>query len=261
MSMLAAIALLGSPALAPRPLRAASLAEIVDRGKLIVGVKDNLRPLGFRDEAGNLQGLEIDIARQLAAEILGSPEAVEFRPLGNLERLNALSEGRVDVVIANLSQTASRDRFVNFSRYYYLNSTAFLTLNPNLQRLGDLSSKKIALLQGSSTIAVVRHELSTATLVPVQSYQEARSLLESGKADAFAADLPVLVGWVQENPRYQLLRDRIPGESLSIALPKGLAYSTLYLRINQLLSNWQISGWLKERIERWGLNSRTIKNQ
>ncbi|MDY6785355.1 MAG: transporter substrate-binding domain-containing protein [Cyanobacteriota bacterium] len=225
----------------------------MERGKLIVAVKDNLRPLGFTDGDGNLQGLEIDIARKLAEELLGDANAVEFRPTSNQERLNVLLEGEVDLVIANLTATESRDRFVNFSRYYYLNHTAFATKDPNLNTLGDLATRKIALLEGSSTIAVVRYHLPQATLVGVQSYQEAQTLLETGAADAFAADVPVLTGWVQEAPQYRLLRDRLPGEALCVAMPKGLAYSNLYLRVNQLLSRWQISGWLPERITYWGL--------
>jgi polar amino acid transport system substrate-binding protein len=248
-----AIALLCWPMFVPSPALAASLAEIKQRGKLIVAVKDNLRPLGFTDEGGNLQGLEIEIARKLAEELLGSPDAVELRPTSNQERLNVLLEGEVDLVIANLTVTESRDRFVNFSRYYYLNHTAFIVKDPNLNQLGDIATGKIALLQGSSTIAVVRYHLPQATLVAVQSYQEAQSLLETGAADAFAADLPVLTGWVQQAPQYQLLRDRLPGGALAIALPRGLAYSDLYLKVNQLLSRWQISGWLAERIAYWGL--------
>jgi polar amino acid transport system substrate-binding protein len=248
-----AIALLSFPVFAPLPTAAASLAEIVQRGKLVVAVKNNLRPLGFTDAQGNLQGLEIDIARKLAEELLGSPDAVEFRVVSNQERLNVLLEGEADLAIANLTATKSRDRFVNFSRYYYLNSTGFVAKDPNLQKLRDVASRKIALLEGSSTIAVVRYHLPQATLVGVKSYQEARSLLETGGADAFAADLTVLTGWVQEYPQYQLLRDRLPGEALCIAMPKGLPYSDLYLRVNQLLSQWQLSGWLPERIAHWGL--------
>ncbi|MGL5192033.1 MAG: transporter substrate-binding domain-containing protein, partial [Chroococcales cyanobacterium] len=52
---------------------AAELAEIQQRGQLIVAVKDNVRPMGFRAGNGNLQGFEIDIARRLAQELLGSP--------------------------------------------------------------------------------------------------------------------------------------------------------------------------------------------
>ena len=53
--------------------------DIEKRGNLIIGVKDNLRPLGFTDNNGNLQGFEIDIARRLAQELFGDSQAVKLR--------------------------------------------------------------------------------------------------------------------------------------------------------------------------------------
>lgn len=67
--------------------QAAELDEIRRRGYIVVGVKDNLRPLGFRDEAGELEGLEIDLAHWLAEQLLGDAEAIVFQPLTNQERL------------------------------------------------------------------------------------------------------------------------------------------------------------------------------
>ena len=61
-----------------RSAQAGTLREIQQRKKLIIAVKDNLPLLGFRDETGNLQGLEIDIARQLATEIFGNAESVQL---------------------------------------------------------------------------------------------------------------------------------------------------------------------------------------
>ncbi|MDA0269137.1 MAG: transporter substrate-binding domain-containing protein, partial [Cyanobacteria bacterium] len=51
----------------------ADLDTIQDRGHLVVAVKDTWRPLGFIDEKGELVGFEIDLARQLAADLLGDP--------------------------------------------------------------------------------------------------------------------------------------------------------------------------------------------
>ncbi|MGC1393570.1 MAG: transporter substrate-binding domain-containing protein, partial [Coleofasciculaceae cyanobacterium] len=70
------------------PAWSATFNEIQARGKLVVGVKDNLRPLGFRDATGNLQGLEIDIAKRLAEELLGKADAVVLQPVKNIDRLN-----------------------------------------------------------------------------------------------------------------------------------------------------------------------------
>ena len=100
--------------------QAGTLKEIQQRKKLIVAVKDNLPLLGFRDEKGNLQGLEIDIARKLATEIFGNAESVQLLPVANQDRLKVAIEGNVDLTIARVTATATRSRVVDFSRYYYL---------------------------------------------------------------------------------------------------------------------------------------------
>jgi polar amino acid transport system substrate-binding protein len=234
---------------------AAEWGEIQERGQLIVGIKDNLRPLGFRDEEGNLQGLEIDIARKLAEELLGDRDAVVLQPVTNTERLNMAISGEVDITIARVGTTPSRSRLVNFSRYYYLDSTGFVTRDANLRSRVDLKFRKVAILEGSSTIAIVRYALPEVQLVGVESYREAFMLLETGEAVAFAGDRSVLTGWVQEYPQYRLMRDRLGGTPLAIVVPKGLQYGELYLQVNAAIARWQDSGWLQERIDYWGLGN------
>lgn len=232
---------------------AAELAEIERRGKLIVAVKDNLPPLGFTDTQGNLQGLEIDLARQLAAELLGSPDAVVLQPVTNRERLNVLLEGQVDLTIAQVSATVPRSRLANFSRHYYLDSSSFVTSDQSVQTLADLANSKIAVLNSSSTIAVVRHHLPNATLVGVKSYVEALSLLEAGQAQALAANRTILVGWVQAYSDYHLLPVRLGGQALCVVMPKGLQYADLWQQVNDAIARWEASGWLQERLAHWGL--------
>ena len=226
---------------------------IQQRGYLIVAVKDNLRPLGFRDAGGNLQGLEIDIARRLAAELLGNSEAVRFQPVSNQQRLSAVLEGNVDLAIARISLTEMRLRIVSFSDPYYLDGTGLVTKEPSVQQLQDLDRQTVAVLNDSSTIADLRYFLPTAKAIGVESYQEALTLLESGAASAFAADASVLAGWVQEFPNYRLLPKLISGEALAVAMPKGLQYDQLRQRVNRAIARWKAEGWLKERARYWGL--------
>ncbi len=235
------------------PAFAASLPEIQGRGRLIVGVKDNLRPLGFRDANGNLQGLEIDIARHLAEEILGRPDAVVLQPVANRDRISFVIENKVDLTIARVTATASRARLVDFSAAYYLDGTALVTKDATVQQVGDIVTRKIAVLNGSSTIAQVRFALPKAQLVGVDSYEQGRELLESGGAAAFAADGTVLTGWVQEYPQYHLLPSRLSTEALCVVMPRGLQYDSLRRRVNEALARWRTSGWLKQRGNYWGL--------
>jgi polar amino acid transport system substrate-binding protein len=232
---------------------AAELEQIKNRGQLIVAVKDNLRPLGFIDQSGNLVGLEIDLARRLAQEILGDAEAVKLQPVTNQNRLKVILEDRVDLVIARVTDTPSRRRLVDLSPYYYLDGTGLITKNPSINNLEELGKAKIAVLYNSATIAVIRSKLPKAQLIGVNSYQEALNLLEINQADAFTGDLTILTGWKQEYPQYKLLPARLSGEALCIVIPKGLQYQELREKVNQAVSNWQQSGWLQERIEYWGL--------
>lgn len=244
--------------LVPTAVKAGTLADIQARGNLTVAVKDQLRPLGFRNAQGKLQGFEIDLARRLAQEILGDANAIKFEPVANRERLNVVLNGEVDLAIAHVSQTPARSRLVTFSPYYYFESTAFVSKDDSLQQLSDLAKAKIAVLNQSSTIAEVRFRLPEAQLVGVNSYQKALSLLEAGKAAAFAGDETVLTGWVQQHSQYHLLPQRIGGEALAVVMPKGLQYTALHQKVNQTIRELRQSGWLRQKAKEWGLTWETV---
>lgn len=235
------------------PSRAAELAEIQQRGYLIVGVKDNSRPLGFRDSSGKLQGLEIELAQRLAVDLLGKANAVKLQPLDNRDRLSVVLADQVDLTIARVTVTESRSRLVSFSSSYYLDGTALITKPANAKRLSDLAKQKILVLKGSSTIATVRYLLPKAELVGADSYQQARSLLENGAAAAFAADVSVLSGWVQEYPQYQILPTLLSAEPLAVVMPKGRQYNDLRQQVNRAIARYQSTGWLQQRAAAWGL--------
>lgn len=236
------------------PLQAAELSDIRDRGHLIVGVKDNLRPLGFRDpQTEQLQGLEIDLARQLATDLLGDATAIELRPLLNQDRLSALLNDQVDLIVARLSITAARLRVVDFSSPYYIDGTALISRDPAIQQLSDLTQQTIAVLNGSDTIATVRSLLPTVRLRGVDAYGEAETLLETGQVAAFAADVTVLTGWVQTNPAYHLLPTLLSAEALAVAMPKGKQFDALRQQVDQSIEQARTDGWLRQRIRAWGL--------
>lgn len=233
--------------------QAGTLKEIQQRRKLVVAVKDNLPPLGFRDRSGNLQGLEIDIARKLAEEIFSKTEAIELIPVVNQERLKVLIDGTVDLAIAKVTITPNRSRVVDFSRYYYLDGTGVITARANIVKTRDLVGKKVAVLNNSSTIAALQYIIPQAQLVGVNSYQQAQALLAVGQVTAIAADRSLLVGWAKANPNYHLLPDKLSTEALGIVIPKGMKYQPLRDLVDRSIVSWQTSGWLQQRIQYWGL--------
>jgi polar amino acid transport system substrate-binding protein len=235
------------------PAQAATLEEIEARGQLIVAVKDNWRPMGFQTDAGQLRGLEISLARRLAEEFLGDPEAVVFQPVSNQLRLRMVMDGEVDFAIAGVTATESRARVVSFSPPYYLDGVTFVTLDATLQNLDNLANRTIALLDGSSTLAAMRYFLPEARLVGVESYSVGQALLEAGDADAFAGDASILTGWVQEFPQYHQLPFQLSVEPLCVVMPKGLQYDGLRRRVFEAIDRWTAEGWLREQATYWGL--------
>ena len=250
LNLVISIALLATT---PQTIVARELSEIVSEGELKVAVKDDVPPLGFTDDSGNLAGLEIDIARKLAEELLEDSEAIEFVPVTNTERLQVILEDEVDLAIARVAVTTPRSRIVDFSPYYYLDGTGIVTKNTEIEKTDELTRSRIAVLENSATIAVVRNRLPDATLIGVDSYQEALELIETNRADAFAGDRSILTGWVQEYPTYNLLPERLSGAALAIVMPKGLQYRELRSQVDSAIAEWKKSGWLEERIEYWGL--------
>jgi polar amino acid transport system substrate-binding protein len=236
------------------PAAARPWSEVVSSGQLRVAVKDNLRPLGFRDPEGKLQGFEIELARELGSRLLGSREAVELVPVANVERLQAVAAGEVDLAIAQIGITPDRARQVEFTSAYYQDGPSLVVArSQNWTSWSELRGARVAVLRGSNAIAYLNRYLSGVELVPVDSYQEGAELLLKGSVQAWAADRSVLAGWLAEHPQFQFLGSPLGAVGLGIAMPKGLEHAELRLRVRRELENLRAEGWLAERARAWGL--------
>jgi polar amino acid transport system substrate-binding protein len=229
------------------------MPEIQRRGYLIVAIKDNLRPLGFKNGNGDLQGLEIDLAKRLASDLLGKPDAVKLQPVANRHRLSVVFNQQVDLAIARVTATASRARLVSFSVPYYYDGAVIVTKDASVHQLSDLANQKIAVINNSSTVDQLRYYVPKAQLVGVDSYRQGRSLTENNTVVAFAADASVLSGWVQQYPQYRLLPTKLSTQPLCVVMPKGLQYDQLRREVNQAIAQYIAEGWLEERVKYWGL--------
>ncbi|NLG56285.1 MAG: transporter substrate-binding domain-containing protein, partial [Rhodococcus sp.] len=86
------------------------------RGRLIVGLDTGSNLMSFRDPStGQISGFDVDIAREVARDLFGDPDRLDFRILTSADRLRALQEGSVDIVAKTMSITCERRRSVEFS--------------------------------------------------------------------------------------------------------------------------------------------------
>jgi polar amino acid transport system substrate-binding protein len=257
LARIVALSGLGVQVFAPPSVYGADLKTIRDRGYLIVAVKENARPLGFRDDQGQWQGLEIELARRLAETILGRPDAIKFVPVANTDRLQFVMDDRVDLAIAQITATPARARLVHFSEPYYLNGISLITKpQPGqlpIATVPQLGNRPVAVLHRSAAIDALQAHQPQIPLVRVDSYAIAQAKLDAGEVAAIAGSTTVLVGWSQNQPEYQVLPLQLARTPLAIAYPKGGQYDDLGAIVRDSLRQWQQAGWLKERAINWGL--------
>ena len=107
-----ALSALGAASTLATPGRAAA-AEGVDaikrRGTLVVGVKADYKPFGFRDPSGAIIGLEPDLAADVAKRL---GVKLELVPVISANRIEFLQQGKVDLLIATISDKPERRRVV-----------------------------------------------------------------------------------------------------------------------------------------------------
>lgn len=98
------------------PAFADKLDDIIASGTLRCAVVLDFPPMGFRDEANNPVGFDVDYCNDLAAALGVTAEIVET-PFP--ERIPALMSGKVDVGVASTSDTLERAKTVGFSIPYF----------------------------------------------------------------------------------------------------------------------------------------------
>src|SRR4029077_16285296 len=106
--LMSAIGLLASVALAPGQTPD-TLAQIKQRGTIIVGVKNDYKPWGFLDPSGKIIGMEIDLVDDIAKRIGVKAEMI---PVTAANRMEFLAQGRIDLVIATMGDTEARRKVV-----------------------------------------------------------------------------------------------------------------------------------------------------
>lgn len=119
-----------------------------NRGTLIVGIKTDYPPFGQLNSKGVAEGLEHDLAEDIAARI--GVGLVKVSVTG-ANRLQKLEEGAVDVVIATMGDTADRRRIATLIEPNYYSSGVTLLMRPDQKATDwpDIRGLKICAIQGS----------------------------------------------------------------------------------------------------------------
>src|SRR5439155_12469766 len=106
----------------------AASADVIDdikkKGVLVVGTKADYRPFGFLDPSGKIVGFEPDLAADVAKRL---GVKLELVPVVASNRIQFLQQGKIDLMIATMSDTPDRRKIVDIVEPdYYASGTNVL---------------------------------------------------------------------------------------------------------------------------------------
>jgi polar amino acid transport system substrate-binding protein len=118
------------------------LEDIKKRGTLIVGVKADYKPFGFRDPSGAIIGLEPDLAADVAKKL---GVKLELVPVVSANRMEFLNQGKIDLMIATMSDKPERRKVVQVIEPLYYSDAVNVLLKKDapVKAWNDLKGKKL----------------------------------------------------------------------------------------------------------------------
>ena len=219
-----------------------ALAEIREKGKLVIGTEGNWSPWTYHDENDVLTGLDVEIGK-LIAEGLGVTAEFQEAPWDAL--LAGVDAGRFDIICNGVAYTEKRAESYNFTIPYVYSNMVLVVAenNEDIKSVDDLKGKKTANSASSSYAAMA--EGYGATLVPVDTLGETMDLLQQGRVDATINAQESIGDYLREHPDAKIkVVQVIGGEPVAYPVHIGEKYLTLVEAINEILKKAQEDGTL-----------------
>lgn len=164
---------------------------IKNNGKIVIGLDDTFAPMGFRDEANNLVGFDIDLAKAVG-EILGV--TVEFKPIDWNAKEMELSSKNIDCIWNGMSATPARQESMSLTNKYLNNRIVIMTLNGEVKvaSAADLANYKVGTQADSAALEVMLANEAIDSfkdnISEYPTYDEAILDMEAGRIDCIVVD-------------------------------------------------------------------------
>jgi polar amino acid transport system substrate-binding protein len=239
----------------PRWASAATLEEIQQRGSLVVGVKqDGLLWGQLNPATGRIEGLEPDLAQRMADEL-----GVKLELVGILtsERVEAVRDGRVDVLIATLSDTPERAAQLDLvAPHYYSSGANLLTRKKDgFKAWSDLRNRRVCGRRGVfwNRPITVQYGID---IIALYSNDWAESAMRDGRCAALLQDDTIIAAMLQDpavSRDFTMPLPTIHSAPWSIALPPAERGGALARRISDLIVRWHREGVLLDLERKWGI--------
>jgi polar amino acid transport system substrate-binding protein len=228
--------------------------KVLDRGKLVVGVKADYKPWGFRDSSGKLVGMEIDMAQDVA-DALGVK--LELIPVQSSNRMQFLEQGKIDLMIATMSDKANRRKVVGIPQpNYYTSGTNVLAKKGMVKSWTDLKGKPVCGKQGAFYNKQVSQKYG-AKIIAFVGNAEAKQALRDGKCVAWVYDDSSIMADLASGQYddYEMPMATEDDNPWALAVPLEELDGIWGNFMSGMVYNWHSSGRLIELEKKWGIQT------
>ncbi|OBK24953.1 glutamate ABC transporter substrate-binding protein [Mycobacterium asiaticum] len=229
----------------------AAVANIRSRGRLIVGLDIGSNLFSFRDPiTGEITGFDVDIAGEVARDIFGGPNHVEYRILSADERITALQRSQVDVVVKTMTITCERRKLVNFSTVYLdANQRILAPRDSSIAKVADLSGKRVCVARGTTSLQRIREIAPPAIIVSVVNWADCLVAMQQRQIDAVSTDDSILAGLVEEDPYLHIVGPNMATQPYGIGI--NLDNTGLVRFVNGTLERIRTDGTWNTLYRKW----------
>lgn len=201
-----------------------SLEDVKAKGFFILGLDDSFPPMGFRDEAGNITGFDIDMAKE-AAKKMGVE--LKIQPVDWDGVILSLDKGDIDLIWNGMTITDARKEKIIFSKPYLANTQAIAVLSDSpIASKADLAGNAVGVQLGSPSEDAIAADAEvggkTGEIRKYGKYPEALLDLSAKRIDAVVGDAILLRYYLSKKPgEYKVLEDHFGAEEYGIGFRKS----------------------------------------
>ncbi|MBT3942439.1 MAG: amino acid ABC transporter substrate-binding protein [Chloroflexi bacterium] len=178
-----------------------TLKTVLDRGKVIVGVKDSQPGFGNLNPDGTFAGQDVEYAHAIAAALFGDKSKVEFVVASAATRFELLSAEEIDVLIRTTTWTSSRDIDLSSSftaTTFYDGQGIIVNADSAINSINDLEGATICVTTGTTTEVNLANGLAAAgvnyTALTLAGDAEINEAFIAGRCEAWTGDKGNLAG-------------------------------------------------------------------
>lgn len=164
---------------------------LVAQEKLQVGAYPSNPPWQFKNEKGEFEGFEVEMAREIAKRL---NVAVEFQDMGFQALFAATSSGRIDMAISSITITPERLKSQSFTQAHYDADLGIASQKAKpVASLDGLKGLTIGVLSASTGEKWARENQAATGIAAIRGYNAQNDMLldlANGRVAAVVSDVP-----------------------------------------------------------------------